>query len=283
MIAAQLLFAASWAAIKFLGRNLPVMEMVFFRGLCSVLLISPFLFLRRRSFRGRNYTALFLRALFGFVAMSLSFYAMTKMQIGNASTLFNTLPIFVALLAPLTLGEEFSKGKLVLVILAFAGIGLILKPDTHLFSGASAFALTAGFLGALAMLCVRKLASSDSAFIITLYFTGFTALCAAPFAFMSYKAPTAVEWGWLAFIGVALTVAQIMMAHAYKLGNASSIAPFSYASVIGAYVLGLLLFSEVPDLWSVAGAALVIGSGIGIMLSAPTTEEREEMESAKVT
>ncbi|MBN1283372.1 MAG: DMT family transporter [Proteobacteria bacterium] len=283
MVSAQLLFAASWAVIKTLGRSLPVMELVFFRGLASVIIITSYMKLRGMSLRGQNHTALFLRALFGFVAMALSFYSMTKMKIGDASTLFNTLPIFVALLAPAFLGERFSLGKLALVVVAFGGIGLILKPDTSLFEGAAAYALMAGFLGALAMLCVRRMAASDSSLVITLYFTGFTALCSAPFAFSRFKAPTLEQWGLIAFIGVALTFGQILMVHAYKLGNASTIAPFSYASVIAAYFLGLLLFSEVPDLWSAMGAALVVGSGIGIMFTAPTTEEREEMRSAKVT
>ncbi len=283
MVIAQLLFAASWAVIKHLGQSIPVMEIVLFRGLISVVIILAFMRLRGRSIKGHNYTALFLRALFGFVALSLSYYAMTKIQIGNASTLFNTLPIFVALLAPPFLGESFSTGKLALVIVAFAGIGLILKPDTSLFTGASAYALMSGFMGALAMLCVRRMAASDSALIITLYFTAFTTFCSAPFAFARFEVPTAAEWGWIAFVGIALTIAQVLMAHAYKLGHASSIAPFSYTSVIAAYVLGLFIFSEIPDLWSIVGATLVIGSGIGIMFTAPTTEEREEMRSAKVT
>ncbi|MFA4973185.1 MAG: DMT family transporter [bacterium] len=283
MVFAQLLFATTWAVIKFLGKSIPIMEIVFFRGLASVVIIISYMKLRGLSLKGHNYSALFLRALFGFVAMSLSFYSMTRMHIGDAATLFNTLPIFVALLAPPFLGEDFSLGKLAFVLVAFVGIGLILKPDSSVFEGAAAFALMAGFLGALAMLCVRKMATSDSALIITLYFTGFTALCSAPFAFSRFKAPTAEEWGWIAFIGVALTIAQIMMAHAYKLGHASTIAPFSYASVIASYLLGLLLFSEIPDLWSALGAALVIGSGIVMMFFPPTTEDREEMRSAKVT
>ncbi len=283
MVAAQLLFASSWAAIKFLGTRLPVMELVFFRGSISAVIILALTLWREHSLRGHNYRALFLRSLFGCTAMMLAFYAMTKMQIGNTATLFNTLPIFVALLAPAMLGEHFSLKKMALVLIAFVGIGMILKPGPDIFEGASLYALIAGFFGALSMIYVRKMATSDSTYIITLYFTAFTATCSAPFAFSNFMVPMGTEWGWIIFIGISLTLAQLFMTHAYKLGHASTIAPFSYTSVIGAYVLGLTLFQEKPDAWSIAGAAVVIGSGIGIMFTTPRTPLRERIRSAKVT
>ena len=283
MVIAQILFAISWAAIKSIGDRLPLFELVFFRGFISLLILIPFTIWKEKTIRGKNYPALFLRSLFGFLAMALAFYAMVKMDIGNASVLFNTLPIFVALLAPPILGEAFSYRKLILVLVAFVGIGFILKPDQNILAGASTYALIAGFLGALSMLCVRKMATSDSAIIITLYFTAFTAACSAPFALTESLHPTMTEWGWLLLIGVALTAAQVFMAHAYKFGHASTIAPFSYVSVISAYLLGVWMFGELPDIWSALGAAIIILSGIGIMLTKPTTARREQIRTAKVT
>jgi drug/metabolite transporter (DMT)-like permease len=283
MVLAQLLFVAAWTAIKMLGSRLPLFEIVFFRAFISLLALLLIAIMREKSIKGRNYAALFLRAIFGFIAMTLAFYAMIEMEMGNASTLFNTLPIFVALLAPPILGEAFSTRKLVIVFVAFAGIALILKPDAGIVQGASLFALLAGFLGALAMLSVRKLAATDSPLIITLYFTAFTAAASAPMAAMDFVPPTLPEWGWLVFIGVFLTFAQLALTSAFTFGHASTIAPFSYVSVIGAYAAGLLFFGEVPDALSIAGAAIIIGSGIAIMLSAPTSASREEIRSAKVT
>jgi len=283
MITAQVLFAASWAAIKLLGNRLGVFEVVFFRGAISFVLLLVLTLIRERSLKGSNYRALFFRSLFGASAMILAFYAMTRMPVGNAATLFNTLPIFVAILAPFMLREPFLKRKLVMIVTAFAGIGMILKPGPDIFVGASMYAVIAGFLGALAMLYVRRMAKSDSTYIITLYFTAFTAAVSAPVALHDFKLPIGDEWIWIAFIGVSLTLAQLFMTHAYKLGHASTIAPFSYTSVIGAYVLGIVVFGEIPDAWSIAGAAVVIASGIGIMLSEPTTELRERIRSAKVT
>lgn len=283
MVAAQILFAASWTAIKFLGTRLPLLEIVFFRGFISFFIIIFVVLWKERTLRGNNYTALFLRSLFGTAAMIMAFYAMIRVDIGNASVLFNTLPIWVALLAPPILGEAFSLRKLILIVVAFGGIALILKPEAETMRVASLIAVAAGFLGAISMLCVRKMATSDSALIITLYFTAFTSAVAAPFTIADYVPPTPAEWGWLLMIGISLTGAQVFMAHAYKFGHASTIAPFSYASVFAAYVAGLWFFGEVPDVWSAIGAAIIIFSGIGIMFSQPTTPRREQIRSAKVT
>lgn len=283
MVAAQVMFVAAWTAIKALGARLPLFEIIFFRSFLSLLVLLFIAIARERSIRGRNSAGLLLRSSLGCAAMVLSFYAMIRMEIGNAATLFNTLPIFVALLAPPILGESFSRRKLAIVIVAFAGIALILKPDAGIAQGASLVALLAGILGALAMLFVRKLASTDSPLIITLYFTAFTTAASAPVAALNFVPPTMPEWGWLVFIGVILTFAQLAMTNAYTFGHASTIAPFSYASVIGAYAAGLAFFGEMPDALSIAGAAIIIGSGIAIMLSAPTTASREELRSAKVT
>jgi drug/metabolite transporter (DMT)-like permease len=283
MVAAQILFVVSWAAIKFLGTRLPLFEIVFFRGFISFIIIIFITLWKEKTLKGTNYAALFFRSFFGFLAMVLAFYAMIKVDIGNASVLFNTLPIWVALLATPILGEAFSLRKLILIVIAFVGIAIILRPDQDILSGAAIYALIAGFLGALAMLFVRKMATSDSSLTITLYFTAFTTACSAPFAMTKFVPPTLPEWGWLLMIGVALTGAQVFMAHAYKFGYASTIAPFSYVSVIGAYVVGLWFFGELPDIWSAVGAAIIIFSGIGIMFSKPTTTTREEIRSAKVT
>ncbi len=283
MVFAQLLFVVGWVAIKFLGSRIPLFEIVFFRAIISVIILLPITWWRLGSVRGKDYFALFLRSLFGFLAMAMAFYSMIKMDIGNAATLFNTLPIFVAILAPAILGEAFSSAKLILVIVAFVGIGLILKPDPDILNGASLYALMAGLLGALAMLFVRKLVATDSTLIIILYFTAFTALAAAPFAAAKFIFPTSAEWVYLLVIGICTTLGQIFMTRSYRYGHASTIAPFSYASVIGAYIVGFAIFDEVPDMWSALGAATIIASGIGIMFTQPTTPMREELRSAKVT
>ena len=272
MLAAQVVFVTVWSAIKHLGGRIPLFELVFFRAAISLIVLLPLTHWRHKSFRGHAFVTLFLRAFFGFLAMVFGFYAMTNMELGNAVTLFNTFPIFVALLAPSLLDERFSRLQFAFALAAFAGIAMVLRPDANILQGASVYALLAAILAALSMICIRKLGRTDSVLIITLYFTAFTTMASAPMAAIQFVKPTASEWGYLIFIGVAVTFAQLFLTKAFKHAAASTIAPFSYLSVIGSYIAGFVLFSEVTDPWSAIGAAIIIAAGTGVMLSAPKAQ-----------
>ncbi len=272
MILAQIVFVTTWTAIKTLGKRLPLFEIIFFRAFFSSLILLPLTHWRIGTFRGHDWITIFLRSLTGVAAMIAAFYTMIHIELGNAATLLNTLPIFVAILAPSLLGEPFRRRQFLFVLIAFAGILFILKPDAELVQGNSLIGLLAGFLAALAMLCLRKLRHTDNVLTITLHFTLFTALVCLPFMLRHFIWPTREEWFWLAFIGFFVTFAQLFMARAYHFGRASTIAPFAYISVIGSYIAGLVFFTEVPDLLSAIGSAVVIVGGVGVMLTAPPAQ-----------
>ena len=114
IILGELIFVVAWASVKKIGPRLPVFEIVFFRSFISLLILIPLMQWRHHTFHGTAWLTLFLRALFGWGAMILSFYSMIHIRIGDASTLLNTLPIFVALFSPTLLGEPFVKNNLCL-------------------------------------------------------------------------------------------------------------------------------------------------------------------------
>lgn len=283
MLAGELLYVVCWSAIKLLGSRLPLFEIVFFRCFLSLFLLVPMTWMRHGSFRVKFPGTLLVRSCFGYLSMFLSFYAMIHISIGNATTLYNTMPIFVALLSPLLSKEPFARGQFLFVIIAFAGIGMILKPDTRMWNDVALYALLSGLFAAVAMILIRRLSTrGESTLIITLYFTAFAAAASAPFCFADFVWPTHGEWAWIVFLGVAVTFAQLFMTRAYKFGHASTIAPFAYSGVIGAYAAGVLFFREVPDAWSAIGALVIIGSGVGVMLAAPREVRDREAAAAEM-
>lgn len=279
MSASELVFLLAWCSIKVLGRHLPLFEIVFFRAAVSLVLLIPVMKWSGSPFRGRALGTLFLRALFGFLAMIASFYAMIHLKIGNASTLIGTMPIFVALLAPIFLREPFQMKQLGFVLVSFVGIGMLVKPDAEVLEVAALFGLASAVFAALAMLCLRKLHASDSAMTITFSFTALSTIASAPLGLAHPLAPTPAEWGLIALVGVSGTVAQLFLARAYKFGPAATIAPFAYVSVVGSFAAGVVVFGEIPDLWSVLGAAIVIACGVGISLLAPEVQQETAQAS----
>ncbi len=267
MIIAQFLFVSAWATIKSIDATFPLFEITFFRGIIAVLLLAPVMKIKYRGFSGKNTKVLFMRALFGFGGLTASFYAMRHMALGNSTTLFNTLPIFVSILAPFLLNERLNKLQLIFVIMAFIGVLFVIQPDQSMFSPIALISLSSGLLAATAMICVRKLKDTDPPIRITFYFTAFVCLASIPLMWPVFTIPTGMQLIKLIYIGISTTFGQVLMANAYRFGNAAIIAPFSYAAVIGSYVVGILLFSEIPNTYSIIGAVIVVLSGIFIMLS----------------
>jgi drug/metabolite transporter (DMT)-like permease len=267
MIIAESLFALAWAAIKTLGGRMPLFEVIFFRATLSLILLTGIMLWRKSSFKGKNYKLLLLRGLLGFGGIVCSFYAMTKMMLGNASILLNTFPLFVALLAPLLIGERFKPINFLFVILAFAGIILIIKPTQHIIHNVAMIGLMSGIFAALSVISVRKLTHTDSSSVITFYFTAFVSAASLPFVAKDFIFPTRIDWLLIVGMALAVTMGQLLMTKAYSYAHAATISPFAYISVLLSYILGVIIWNDVPDLVSLTGGVLIVVSGVAITVT----------------
>ena len=262
MLTAAVFFVAAWSAVKAVGHRIPFMEISFFRGIISFLFILPLTQKYAGTFRGRQPLPLFLYAFFGATSVILGVYSLSHMELGNAAALSNTMPIFVALLAPLIIREPFRPQNFGFVLLAFFGICLIYKPNAGVLQLAALAALIAGFCTAICMTLVRKLHQQNNTYTITLYFTGFVALVTAIPCFQNFVWPVGGEWFWLVVTGAAVSIAQLLATASFRYGEAAIISPFAYATVVFSYLAGGTFWREIPDPLSLVGAALIVVSGI---------------------
>lgn len=267
MVLAQICFAAAWAIIKWIGKDIPLFEVVFFRAFLSLFILVPIMIKRGSEFKGSRYDLLILRGVLGFVGMTATFYALTKMHLGDATVLFNTFPLFIALFAPLLIKEKFIRSHFLFIILAFVGVSLIIKPSYTIFNSASFIGLMAGVITGFTMITVRKLTETDGSFTITFYFTTIVALGAAPFMAAEFVLPSISTFLLMTCIAVAVTAGQLLNVKAYSYDHASVISPFGYASVLCSYILGIVIWNEIPDLLSILGGILVVIAGVAITMS----------------
>ncbi|MFH1654140.1 MAG: DMT family transporter [Pseudomonadota bacterium] len=268
MIVSQLGFVIAWSLIKKVGVKIPLFEVIFFRGLISL----PLLFLLAKSsghlrLKINSPIPLLLRCIFGISAMICYFYSLTKLAIGDAATLTNTAPIFIAILSPLMLKESVSKKQFWFIAIAFGAVILILKPGWGVIQVGAIFAVASGLFAALSQIQIRKLKNRDNPFTITIYFTIFVILVSVVPAMGKFVMPSLKEWIFFGIIGLATTLSQLMMTKAYHLADASFIAPFGYTSVIFSYCAGIILWMEVPDVVSIVAALIIISCGVAIMLT----------------
>jgi drug/metabolite transporter (DMT)-like permease len=266
MLLAELCFTLLWASVKHVGIQLPVFQIAFFRGLVSVIVIGSIMVAKRISFGINNKSAMLGRCVLGYAAMLLSFFSLTKIGIGNAVTLLHTSPIFVALLSPILLKEKTRKPLFKWILIAFAGVILVLRPNAEILQDYSVLALLSGMLAAVVYITIRHLHISDNTFTITFYFTLFVCVASLPFMIFQFETPS--KEGWIVMLGAGIfgTLAQLLMTYAYKYGPANILTPFNNAAILFSFLIGWFVWGETPTLIEIIGASLIITAIIAISL-----------------
>ena len=264
MLLATVFFAITWVAIKAIGTGLPVFEVMFFRSFFSLLIFIPLTKFKTGSLQAKQNPLLILRSLISVLSMLLVYQAVRTIELGNVSALMNVMPVWVAVLSPLMLGETFYKHNFGLILLSLLGVCFVLKPDENILQNSALLPLAAGLFAAVSMVLVRKLTKNKS-YTIALHFTVMAALITAPLCFANFIWPSLFQWSMLGIMGISVTVSQTLSTKAYKCADAAIIAPFGYANVVECYLLGMIFWQERYDTWSLIGAAIIIFAGIFIM------------------
>ncbi len=239
---------------------------IFWRSVFITLLTYGMGRARGVSMRPVNHRLLFWRSLAGFIAMVCYFWALSVIPLATASALLYTNPVLVVLLAGVLIGETVPRGTLPLALAAFAGVLIVMRPDTGDLDLGAVAALAAGVMAALAYLAVRRLRETDTTEGIVFYFSAFCVIGAAPFAlsgaFGSPLPDDPIAWWYFLVVGLGAAGGQLAMTQAYRLERASVVGPFSYATVIWSALLGWWLFDEPVEAVSALGILLIILAGM---------------------
>ena len=264
--AGALSFAFMTALAKMAGSRIPIQEIILVRGLVFGGL--TLLLLRRKGISpwGRERPLLFLRGLLGYSALTCFLYAVMHLPLADITTLHFTNPVFGALLAAVVLGEVLRKAEAALVLLSLVGVAMVARPEFLFGEGPALPPLAVGvaLLGAVftagAYVLVRRLTRTNDPLVIVFYFAFLSVVGSIPFNVVGFVPPTAWEWLMLLAMGVATLGGQVFLTQALRLEKAVRVMGVGYLQIVFAAVLGLSLFGEVPDMWSVAGAAVIIAS-----------------------
>ncbi|HOX45288.1 MAG TPA: DMT family transporter [Myxococcota bacterium] len=271
MALSALLFSGMAALAKVAAQRIPPAEVVLFRSLLGALLLLAWHLGRGGrlgELRGQQRGLLALRGLLGGLAVLLYFYGLTGLRVADGMLLNSCAPLFVLALSAPLLGERVSRAQLLAVPPSVAGVALVLKPSLSLVNWPGLAALASAALAAGAYICVRKLARTERALVVVLYYTLASALLAAPVAALGWRSPDGPTW--LALLGVAAlgVAAQLVLTAAYRYDTAGRVSMVGYLGPLFGAGWDLGLWGAAPDPWSALGAALVIGSLVWIHLRA---------------
>lgn len=261
MVTSSLVFAVMATGIKLLGQDLPVVEILLFRQMFVLVLVSPAIF---RGFpavlRTPRRSLHFTRSLLAFVAMTAGFTALVHLPLAEATAISFARTLFTTMLAVLFLHEVVGWRRWSATLVGFLGVLVIVRPSPDNLNEYALLALlSAGFVAAL-QVALRTLARTERPITIMTYQNvTLSILLAGPAAYF-WVTPSWEQVAAMAAIGALMSVVQWTMIKAYGSGEASAIAPMEYGRIVFATVAGILVFAEVPTVYTAVGTALIIAS-----------------------
>ena len=286
MIASAITFTVMTMLIRMLGEDYPAALQAFYRQVAGLIVLMPMI-LRdpHGAFRTTRPGVLLFRALAGTTGMILSFYAYQKMPLADANALSFTRTLWVVPLAAIVLKERVGPRRLSATIVGFLGALLMLQPaaggDSYLTLPALA-ALAAALLIAMTVTGMKLMTRDHTTMTLMTWSAVLGLILSIPPALFVWRWPEPVDLVLLALMGVLGTITQACYIKGMAEGDATVMAPVDYSRLVFAIVLGYLLFDEIPNGLTMAGAGIIIASTLYITIResrlgvAKTTPERAE-------
>ena len=248
-----------------LSGDLPVMQKSFFRNFFAVFFAGITLLRSGEKFRIQkgSFKDLSGRCVFGTIGLISNFYAIDHLGIADANMLNKMSPFFAMLMSIPLIKEIPSKFDWVAVTIAFTGALFVIKPTAGIASAPAFVGLASGFCAGTAYAFLRRLGKKgERGSVIVFCFSAFSTLVAVPFMIFDYQPMSWIQLLYLMLASLGGLGGQLSITAAYRSAPAKEISVFDYSQVIFAAFLGVLLFSEVPDIWSVIGYVMIIGIAV---------------------
>lgn len=252
------------ALVKAQGLVYPAFQLVFIRSLIGLMFILPLIWRHRHEMRAvRHPWRNILRISCNAIALSSQFLAYTMLPLAVVNAIGFTRPLLTMALAVAVLGERVSKWRWAGAAIAFGGVLFMLAPGGVPLSLGVVVALLTVIFGSLAIIQTRMLREENTTVMMVFYTVGLAVITAVP-AFILWKPVAALDWIPLLAIGFLAQAGQYCFLRAYRVADASVLAPIGYMSIVVAAISGYLFFGEVPDRRVVVGASVVL---VGLQLT----------------
>ena len=245
-----------------LSGDIPSIEKSFFRNFVAAI-AALIIVLRNRNSIAIGKEALpmlILRSVTGTVGILCNFYAVDHLILSDATMLNKMSPFFTLIFSMIFLKEKLPFKTLMIVLGAFIGSLFVIKPT---FQNADLVSSLIGFLGGLgagaAYTCVRALGKKGiSGPVVVLFFSAFSCLVTLPYLIFDYHPMTLQQFVILLLAGLAAAGGQFSITAAYKAAPAKDISVYDYSQVIFTAIIGWVIFSQIPDVLSFTGYAIII-------------------------
>lgn len=263
-LAALACFATLDTSAKVVSLTLPVLLGLWFRYVFQAAITTAIMLPQRGRalFHTRRLGAQLLRGLLLAVTSLFTFLSVKYLPVGEFTAIAMITPLVVTLLAATLLGEHVSRRRWLLVAGGFVGTLLIVRPGGALFGWTTLLPLTMVGTYSAFQIVTSQLVKTEDAVTMHVY-TGWvgTVLASLALPFIWVTPRTATEWTALTLMGLMGTIGHFLLILAYRRSPAATLMPLLYAQIAFAMLGGWLVFSHVPDGWSLLGMAMIAFCG----------------------
>ena len=267
MIVGGFIITINNVAIKAASPGMPVGEIMFLRAVVQTALVLGYLLVFRKfgELRVEHRSGQAARAVIMVTATFMFVGALRLMPLAEVMALLFLTPLMMTAFGPLFLGERVGWHRWIAVSLGFAGMIAMLRPSGEEVQWAALLAIGAATGSALRDTITRRISAGDTT-IATLFYTSIATLVAATLTLpLGWKTPEPADYAILGFAGLLQFGAHFLMIEAFRYVQVSAVAPFKYVVLIWATGAGYYLFGEVPDIFTVLGALLIIIGGLYVI------------------
>jgi drug/metabolite transporter (DMT)-like permease len=260
------LFSFGDALGKFIVGTYSVGQLLFLRGLGSLILLSPLIWRDRARFVTMRRPGLqLLRVVLSTAEVAAFFVAAIYLPLADIITYYLAAPIFVTAGASFFLGEHVGWRRWIAIAVGFCGVLVALQPSAQTISWPAMIALGGSMAFAALMLVTRSLRDTPDIVLASSQFVG-TFLFGAMIAPLGWVTPSLSHLGLFMLAACISVGALLSLNRSLMLAPASVVVPYQYSMIIWAVIFGYAAFGDVPSVSTLVGAAIIIGAGLYIFL-----------------
>ncbi len=271
MIVATIIFAVQDGISRYLGGKYEILTVVMFRYWFFAAFVLAFSAAREggiaRVARTQQPVLQICRGVLLAAQICIAVVAFVRLGLVGTHTIFAATPLLVAALAGPVLGEYVGWRRGIAIVVGLVGVLVILRPGLGVMNPNSLIAVLGTFGFAAYVLMTRMVSRYDSS-ETTFFYTGVSGAVAttlvAPFFWDPMQG--AVDWGWMLVLCITSSIGHYLLIRSYELADPGTLQPFTYFQLLVACIIGVTIFGETFDRWTVIGGGLILGAGLYAMI-----------------
>lgn len=286
LIAGVAVFSAQDLILKLLSGDYPLSQAMVLRSLTSLPILAVLVHLSGglRSLIAPGWPVMLLRGIVMFLAYLSYYLALPALPLATTVALYFAAPLMITVLSVLMLREHVSPPRWLAVLVGFGGVLVMVRPGSAVFDWAALLPIASGAAYGLSMILARTMGQSHSAaalafhgnavflagaLVLSAQFgTGADSVDSHPslqFLLRGWVTPDWTDAGLMAACGVIAAAGLVLLTQAYRVAEASTVAPFEYTGMIWGVLWGWLFWTDWPDRTAWSGIAIIIGAGLFVL------------------